>query len=99
MSNKLPVEQIKRGRHLRINAGTSKLEFMRCRDRPGRCVSNPQLLYCSGWHTRWKNIAQPIEDFVGKTAAGLYLPVTLPTDLQGIRRRWISPTDRELYEQ
>ncbi|MEE2040927.1 hypothetical protein Q8791_27270 [Nocardiopsis sp. CT-R113] len=99
MSNQLPVELIRLGRPLRVSAGLSKLELVRCRDLVGRCPQNPQVFYCAGWHTQWGNVAEAIEDFVGKTASGLYVPVALPTDLKGARRRWITPADREVYRQ
>lgn len=97
MSNRLHVELIRMGRRLQVSAGLSRLKMTACRFLPGYCPENPQVRDCSGWHTRWDNVTVAIEDFVGYTAAGVYLPVCLPTDHHDIRRRWITPADRELY--
>lgn len=97
MSNRLHVELIRKGRPLRVSAGLSKLRIMRCRDLPGLCPDDPRTRFCSSWHTRWENVAEQIEDFVGHTATGTYLPVSLPTQYREVRRRWITPADRELY--
>ncbi|MGW5880249.1 competence protein CoiA family protein [Nocardiopsis terrae] len=97
MSNRLHEELIRKGRRLQVSAGLSSLKMTACRYLPGWCPDNPRVLDCSGWHTRWDNVSVAIEDFVGHTAAGTYLPVSLPTDYRGVRRRWITPADRELY--
>ena len=97
MSNRLHPELIRMGRRLQVSAGLSRLEMKACRFLPGRCPDNPRVRDCSKWHTWWDNTTVAIEDFVGHTAAGTYLPVSLPTDHQDVRRRWITPADRELY--
>lgn len=97
MSNRLHVELIRKGRRLQVSAGLSRLKMTACRFLAGYCPANPKVLDCSGWHTRWDNVSVAIEDFVGHTAAGSYLPVSLPTDHRHVRRRWITPADQELY--
>ncbi|PWV44615.1 hypothetical protein [Nocardiopsis sp. L17-MgMaSL7] len=97
MSNRLHEELIRRGRPVRVSAGLSKLQMTPCRFLPGWCPDTPGVLDCSRWHTRWDNVAVPIEDFVGFTAAGEYLPVCLPTQYRQVRRRWVTEDDRELY--
>ncbi|MFE1396253.1 hypothetical protein ACFW3Z_25590 [Nocardiopsis alba] len=97
MSNRLHEELIRKGRPLRVSAGLSRLQMTPCRYLPGRCPDDPRVMDCSRWHTRWDNVEVPIEDFVGFTAAGEYLPVCLPTEYRQVRRRWVTDADRELY--
>lgn len=99
MSNRLQPEQIKKGRPIRVMAGLSRLQFIRCVDLPGMCPDNPQTRFCSGFHTQWDNVAVAVEDFVGYTASGLYIPVALPTDRSQTLRRWVTPVDRDLFVQ
>lgn len=97
MSNRLHEELIRKGRLVRVSAGLSRLQMTPCRYLPGWCPDTPGVLDCSRWHTRWDNVEVPIEDFVGFTAAGEYLPVCLPTQYRQVRRRWVTDDDRELY--
>ncbi|WP_017584300.1 competence protein CoiA family protein [Nocardiopsis valliformis] len=102
MVTQIVPEQIRMGRAARVVGGLRNFAWQRCIELPGRCPESTGIggwtYDCGDWHGSWEKVTVPVEDFVGKTAAGLYVPIAVPgVDHNSVMRMWVRPEDHEAY--
>lgn len=97
----MPVAILRNGNALLIRGGVKDLKLVRCDSRnPVPC---PDRSYgrCNHWHGTWAPVlGMHLDQLIGATAAGEYLPLYLPAQ-RGRRGRaahlWVTADDREKY--
>lgn len=104
MVTQIVPEQIRAGRAARVLGGLRNFAWRRCIELSGRCPLstgvNGWSYDCGDWHGVWDKVTVPVEDFVGKTAAGLYVPIAIPgADGAGVMRMWVRPQDHDAYAE
>lgn len=102
LANEMPWQQILEDRYLRVAGGVYRFRYLPCQEIPGICpdpLAGRIVVDCGGKHGYWESVALLADDFVAKTAAGLYIPLAIPAiGGKEVVRRWASVEDRDRYK-
>jgi hypothetical protein len=101
MATDITAAQIANGAASWVHGSIRTLRERRCKELPGLCPHSVRGAYtydCGKWHVLWEQETLYVDDFVGKTAAGLYIPIAIPSvDATSVARWWVRPEDRDRY--
>ncbi|GLU49180.1 hypothetical protein [Nocardiopsis ansamitocini] len=100
LANDMPWQTVLRDRSLRVAGGVYRLRYPLCKDLGGVCpdpVPGRLTVDCGKRHSHWEAVRLLVEELVGATAGGVYVPMAIPTPDGGVVRRWVPASDRERY--
>lgn len=101
MATDITAAQIANGGASWVHGSIHALRERRCKELSGLCPNSVRGAWtydCGKWHVTWEQTPLYVDDFIAETAAGLYVPIAIPSvDGKSAARWWVTPKDRDRY--